>query len=153
MFVFGLAVSWIGVLASLYGALFGPHWFFVFGILGFLLAVGGCVYSERCFVPSCLQGLVQRFPWCRSFRGLLTRLGKVAGFGAAVALVTMFLSARLDGVPDGQTPVFAPLSEYVLTKHGKRMEISKLCYWTIGTSFSSGGTPWCWSFRSPRSAV
>jgi hypothetical protein len=57
---------------------------------------------------------------------------------AGVSILTMLLAARLDGVTSGGAPVFAAREKYELDNHGKKTEVSKLRYWTIGASFALG---------------
>lgn len=126
-----------GMIFSLVAALIGPVWGFLVGLVGFVLGLAGYLYSDRWFIPACPQGLAFIIPSLANWRRPLDIAARTVVTVAFVALATLAVSARFDGhLVDAGVPVFAPRESYAMTHHAKVTPISKLRYWTIGTSCS-----------------
>ncbi len=142
------AVIYLGFLAfllplnlfSLFGQLFGPTWTFFLGIAGFVSAIAVFILTREApgeqFVRVCPHGLSERFPKLRSLEIPLRRVMKLVGLVAAAGLITLAVTARLDGVPS--TPVFLQRTHYVLVNHSANTEVSRLRYCLAGTGFHVG---------------
>lgn len=173
-----LAVACIGSLLNLYLCLFGPNcpWTWLFSISCFLMGIGVLILSKQPpgvrFLEVCPSGLAGRDPKLNRLKSPLRGLIVIAGICWTVALIVMIASARLDGVPSTDAPAFAERDHYILTNHGKTIEVSRLRYvsvaagglaaWHFGAMFgallamqgllfcvgpqnnrpSSGGAPW-----------
>lgn len=124
-------------LFSLYGQLFGPTWSAFFGMAGFLSAMAvfflsGQALGQR-FIRICPHGLSERFPGLRKLDTPLQRVMLLVAWVATIGLITLFASARLDGVPG--TPVFAHREHYIFANHSTHTEVSRLRYCLAGTGF------------------
>ena len=143
-FVF-LYLCWLFILVpltlfSLYGQLFGPTWSIFFGIAGFLSAMAVFFLTRQPlgqrFIRACPHGLSERFPGLRKLDVPLQRAMYLAALFATIGLVTLFASARLDGVPG--TPVFAQREHYIFANHSTHTEVSRLRYCLAGAGFHAG---------------
>jgi len=74
----------------------------------------------------------------RNLQAAFAFVPKVVKLAAGISILTILLSARLDGLASDGSPVFAAREKYELENHGKKTEVSKLRYWTIGASFALG---------------
>ena len=122
---------------GLYGQLFGPTWTIFIGPVGFVSAMAlfmlsGAPIGKR-FLGICPRGLSERFPALARSEILLRRLMKVVGIVATIALVTLMVAARWDGVAG--MPVFAQRAHYALVSHSVSVEVSRLRYCIVGTAF------------------
>jgi hypothetical protein len=129
-----------GMLLSLYGQMFGPQGFSIFGVAGFLLAMAVFFLARHPlgvrFLRSYPNGISGEFSRLQSLKTPLLRAMKLAAFCAAIGLVLLAVTARLDGVPG--TPVFAPSQHYRLSNHGVNTEVSRLRYCLAGIGFDVG---------------
>jgi hypothetical protein len=136
-----LTASLVATALSLYGALYGPQWLWIFGVAAFLLAVAILPLSHHHlgirFVQACPDGLSGPFPRLRALRLPIAFSLRIVALSTVVSLVTM-LTAGSKGVGDGR-PVFAPREHYVLTNHSKRTEVSRHRYWVAD---SAGHAAW-----------
>ena len=140
---FAVAYVWLLVLIlplmifSLYGQLFGPTGAFYLGPVGFVSAMGVFVLSRAAigkrFLEVCRCGLSERFPILLKSMMPLRRSMKIVAIVAAIGLVTLAASARLDGVAG--TPVFAHRAHYALVNHSALTEVSRFRYCLVGAGF------------------
>ena len=125
------------VLFSLYGQLFGPTGAAIFGIIGFLAAMAVFFMVRQPlgqrFLRACPRGLSERYPGLAKLDVPLQRAMYLAALAATIGLVTLFASARLDGVPG--TPVFAHRDHYIFINHSTHTEVSRLRYCLAGAGF------------------
>jgi hypothetical protein len=125
------------VLFSLYGQLFGPTGAAIFGVAGFLAAMAVFLLARQPlgqrFLRACPRGLSERFPGLARLDVPLQRAMYWVALAATIGLVTLFASARLDGVPG--TPVFAHRDHYIFNNHSTHTEVSRLRYCLAGAGF------------------
>ncbi len=133
-----LGAACLALLVSLYGRLFGPSTHVILGIAGFLLTVAAWTVAQRIFLPAHPKGLAERWPSLCGLQKPTARAATVLKLAAAISILTTLLTARLDGVASGGSPVFAAREHYELNTHGKKTPVSRIRYCTIGASFALG---------------
>lgn len=129
-----------GILLSLYGQLFGPQGFWIFGVAGFLLAMAVFFLARHSlgvrFLRSSPSGLSGRYGRLQGLKAPLRQALGFAAFFATIGLVTLAVTARFGGVPG--IPVFAPREHYYLSNHSVTTEVSRLRYCLAGVGFEVG---------------
>jgi hypothetical protein len=138
LWLLALLVSCVAVMLSAYFQLFGPRGFVMFGIVGFLLGAAGWVVAQKLFLPANPRGLTDLWPGAGRLDKPTAWAANILGLIAGISIVTMLLSARLDGVTSGGFPVFAAREKYELENHGRKTIVSPARYLTIGASFVLG---------------
>jgi hypothetical protein len=138
LWLLALLASCVALMLSAYSQLFGPRGFVMFGIVGFLLGAAGWVVAQKLFLPANPRGLTDAWPGAGRLDKPTAWVANVFGLIAGISIVTMLLSARLDGVTSGGFPVFAAREKYELENHGRKTIVSPTRYLAIGASFVLG---------------
>lgn len=147
-----LAVASVGNLLNLYLSLFGPNWqwTWLFSIACFLMGIGVLILSKQPlgvrFLKVCPSGLSGQNPKLSHLKSLVQRSIVITALCWTVGLIVLAASARLDGVAGNNQPAFATREHYVLTNHGKTLEVGRvrflgvavgwLAAWHFGTLFA-----------------